>query len=204
MWMKELSERSGVPVATVKYYLREGLLPPGEATGATRARYDERHVRRLRLIRALVEVAGMGLDRVRRVLAAVDDEDATVDEAIGAAHSQLSPAADPSPESLQRVVALVRRRRWLVDPGGSHGRALAGALDAMAAAGQPLSDELLGAYVDAATRIAKVEVARVGPRDATDATTFAVIGTVLTEPVLLTLRRMAQEDQARRSLAHRG
>ena len=31
MLMAELSRRSGVPVATIKYYLREGLLPPGEA-----------------------------------------------------------------------------------------------------------------------------------------------------------------------------
>ncbi|MDP3890043.1 MerR family transcriptional regulator, partial [Nocardioides sp.] len=71
--MSELSRRSGVSVPTIKYYLREGLLPPGEATGATRAVYDATHVRRLRLIRALVDVAGMRLDRVREVLAAVDD-----------------------------------------------------------------------------------------------------------------------------------
>ena len=28
--MSELSERTGVPVPTIKYYLREGLLPEGE------------------------------------------------------------------------------------------------------------------------------------------------------------------------------
>jgi len=54
--MAELSRSSGVPVATIKYYLREGLLPPGEATSATRAEYDETHLRRLQLIRALVEI----------------------------------------------------------------------------------------------------------------------------------------------------
>ena len=67
MWMAELSERSGVPVPTIKFYLREGLLPRGEARGATRAAYDVDHVRRLRLIRALVDGAGFGLDRVREV-----------------------------------------------------------------------------------------------------------------------------------------
>ena len=30
MWIAELSRRTDVPVATIKYYLREGLLPPGE------------------------------------------------------------------------------------------------------------------------------------------------------------------------------
>ena len=65
MWMSELSSRSGLPVPTIKYYLRERLLQPGEAVGATRARYDDSHVRRLRLVRALTEVAGMRLDDVR-------------------------------------------------------------------------------------------------------------------------------------------
>ena len=41
MLMAELSRSSGVPVATIKDYLREGLLPPGTATSATRAEYGE-------------------------------------------------------------------------------------------------------------------------------------------------------------------
>jgi len=45
-----------VSTATIKYYLREGLLRPGEAVGATQASYDEGHVERLRLIRVLREV----------------------------------------------------------------------------------------------------------------------------------------------------
>ncbi len=195
--MSELSARSGVPVATIKYYLREQLLPPGEATGATRARYDEAHVRRLRLVRALVEVGGLGLERVRRVLAAVDDESLSVEESIGAAHTLLSPDVEATPESRERVAAWAADRGWLVSPDSRHARALAAALDAMAAAGQPMSDELLGTYVDAAWQVARADLARVGDRDATDATTFAVIGTVLTEPVLLSLRRIAQVDVAR-------
>src|ERR1700716_801088 len=45
MRMAELSAESGVPVATIKYYLREGLLPPGERTSRNQARYDDVHVR---------------------------------------------------------------------------------------------------------------------------------------------------------------
>ena len=56
MRISELSSRSGVPVATIKYYLREGLLPAGERTSATQARYGDAHVERLRLVRALVDV----------------------------------------------------------------------------------------------------------------------------------------------------
>ncbi|HET6652862.1 MAG TPA: MerR family transcriptional regulator, partial [Nocardioides sp.] len=81
--MSELAARTGLPVPTIKYYLREGLLPPGESIGATRAHYDDTHVRRLRLVRALIEVAGLRLEDVRRVLDAIDDEDLSWHEAVG-------------------------------------------------------------------------------------------------------------------------
>ena len=42
--MGELSRRSGVPIPTIKFYLREGLLPPGVATAANQADYDEEHL----------------------------------------------------------------------------------------------------------------------------------------------------------------
>ncbi len=203
MWMSELSERSDVPVATIKYYLREGLVPPGESTAATRAHYDDGHVERLRLIRALVDVAGMSLERVRRVLAAVDDERQSLDAAIGSAHTELSPepGTPPSAEASARVAALVRSRRWRIEPDGRHGTALAAALDAMQAAGQPLSERSLDVYVAAASSIARADLESLGGRSREGATTYAVIGTLLTEPVLLSLRRMAQENLARRRLS---
>ena len=40
MRISELSARSGVSVATIKYYLRERVLPEGERTSATQATYD--------------------------------------------------------------------------------------------------------------------------------------------------------------------
>jgi hypothetical protein len=61
-----------------------------------------------------------------------------------------------------------------------------------------MTDDNLVAYVAAAASVARVDLASVGDRDATDATTYAVIGTLLSEPVLVSLRRMAQEDLARR------
>lgn len=45
MRLAELSERSGVSTATIKYYLREGLLAPGRQINATTAEYDEEHLR---------------------------------------------------------------------------------------------------------------------------------------------------------------
>ncbi|WP_238998335.1 MerR family transcriptional regulator [Nocardioides limicola] len=198
--MSELAERSGTPVPTIKYYLREGLLPPGEAAGATRSRYVAAHVDRLRLIRALVEVAGLRLDQVRDILAAIDDSTDRA-HAIGAAHRLLSPAPPhpPTTAAQSRVAALLSERGWLPEPTSSHAVALAAALDRLDAAGLTLSETALAEYADAAGRIASTDLAGVGGTAAA-ATAHAVVGTLLVEPVLLALRRLAQEDLARRRL----
>ena len=67
MRISELSTRSGVPVATIKYYLREKLLPEGQRSSPTQAAYTETHVQRLGVIRALVD-AGVGIAGVRKVV----------------------------------------------------------------------------------------------------------------------------------------
>ena len=91
MLMAELSRSSGVPVATIKYYLREGLLPPGTATSATRAEYGEAHLRRLRLIRALVEIGEIPVAAIGHILAVVDDEAASLHVMLGAVQYALGP-----------------------------------------------------------------------------------------------------------------
>jgi DNA-binding transcriptional MerR regulator len=200
MWLAELSERSGVPIPTIKYYRRESLLPPGEAAGATRARYGERHLERLRLIRALVTVAGMPIAQVREVLAVVADPETPVARAMGNAHERLSPvpAIEPSSESMSRVGDLIRRRRWRTAPAGRHARALAAALDTMTEAGLLLSEETLAAYAEGAVTVARADLAGMAHLSREGAVERAVTGTVLGEPVLLALRRMAQESAARR------
>jgi DNA-binding transcriptional MerR regulator len=200
MWMSELSDRSGLPVPTIKYYLREGLLHPGEAVGATRARYDDTHVRRLRLVRALSEVAGMRLEDVRRVLAAIDDDTLSWHEAIGSAHSRLTPpAADVGSDAeLPRVDALLARHGWELDDRSRYRATLAGALASLTDLGHPASDELLDVYADAADLVSSHEVASLQEEDRAEAAEHAVVSTLLLEPVLLTMRRIAQENASRR------
>ncbi|MBB5830190.1 MerR family transcriptional regulator [Brachybacterium aquaticum] len=72
MRISELSARTDVAVGTIKYYLREGLVPPGRSTSRTTAEYDETHVERIRLVRALIQTGGLGLAAVRRVIEVVD------------------------------------------------------------------------------------------------------------------------------------
>jgi len=194
MLMSELSHRTGVPVATVKFYLRERLLPAGIALGRTRADYDETHVARLRLVRALVEVGGMPLQRVREVLAVLEDETRGVGEALAEIHPQLSPMVpDPPVAQRDRVAHLIDDLGWADDADGAHARALADGLAHLEAAGLPLGDERLRLYAAAALDIGRAEFSGMPHEDRPGAVTYAVIGTLLAEPVILALRRMAHE-----------
>jgi DNA-binding transcriptional MerR regulator len=66
----ELAGRAGVSVATIKYYIREGLLPPPPVkTGRTMGYYDEQYLERLRTIRALREEHYLPVRVIRAVLA---------------------------------------------------------------------------------------------------------------------------------------
>lgn len=196
MWMAELSSRTGLSVPTIKFYLREGLLPAGEATGATRARYDDSHVRRLKLIRALTDVAHLRLDTVRVVLEGVENADSWHD-AVGHAHTRLTPeAAGPSSRSLERVDDLLARTGWKLSAASPHRGALAQALEALEGLDHPVSETLLDAYARALADVAAVELAGMS-RDREAAAEHAVIGTLLLEPVILTLRRIAQENVSR-------
>ena len=69
--MSELVEASGVPAATIKHYLREGLLPEPTKTSRNMAWYRPETVERIALIRRLQDERFMPLKAIRAVL----DED---------------------------------------------------------------------------------------------------------------------------------
>lgn len=198
MRISELAGRSGVPVGTIKYYLREGLLPAGEPTAATQAQYGQEHVARLGLIRALLGAGGLSIATARTVLAAVDDPATSAHDTIGAAHSALPAVAEGVQPDLARARAHLARWGWQVHADSPALVRLAQALDALEAAAFDTTDALLDRYARAAGELGAQDVAEI-PTDSVDETLhFVVIGTLLLEPVLLSLRRLAQEDASRR------
>jgi DNA-binding transcriptional MerR regulator len=66
--ISELSEASGVPVATIRHYLREGLLPEPVKTSRNMAYYPPEFVERIRRIKQLQEEQYMPLRVIRDVL----------------------------------------------------------------------------------------------------------------------------------------
>ncbi|MEV0384220.1 MerR family transcriptional regulator [Nonomuraea sp. NPDC050643] len=203
MRISELSAKSGVALPTIKYYLREGLLHSGEQTAATRAEYDESHLRRLRLVRALLEVGRLSVASIKKVIAAVEDESLPTHQMLGIAHYALSPAVEPEPgEEWRRARAqvddLVAGLGWDVQPDAPTRDELTQTLVRMHQLGLPID---LAPYAEAARKlVAEVEMDTIpfqGPRDA--AVEALVLGTVLYGRALDTLRRMAQESES----AHR-
>ncbi|MEP7106150.1 MAG: MerR family transcriptional regulator, partial [Chloroflexota bacterium] len=191
MRMSELSERSGTTVATLKYYLREGLLPAGASMGATRADYSQDHLQRVRLVRALID-AGVSVAQARRVVQTLDSPPTSRHDLLGKAQYALPSAHAQVPVS-EEVQVLLDRLGWRVSPDSPALRSLTGAISAARSAGVPLEVESLTGYARATEGIAEVDVAADPRDDLAAALRRVVAGTVLVDPVLVALRRLAQE-----------
>lgn len=203
MRISELSRRTGVPVATIKFYLREGLLPEGVRTSATQAQYAEAHEARLGLIRALVGPAGLTIAQVRQVLTVIADPPESLHDLLGLAQPDGAPT-DLHPGH-DRVHALMREWGWPLEVKdcASHD-ALAAALNALDEADFVLPEGALELYKDHMEQIADYELSTVPTDSPTAAVRFVALGTVLPEPLLLALRRMAQQAASARRFGGAG
>ncbi len=199
MRISELSEATSVSVPTLKYYLREGLLMPGVATARTRAEYAETHVERVRLIRALLTSGGLGIAGVRAVLGALDDPPESPSDVLRIAHDALPLPVEPADdvEEMRALLAEAGWQRWDTPLIGS----LAAAVADARAAGLRLSRDELLAYAAAMREVAAVDVAdALDSASVADALRTVVLGTVLIDPVLVILRRLAQQIETARQV----
>jgi DNA-binding transcriptional MerR regulator len=199
--ISELARRAGVPVGTVKYYLREGLLPAGTPTSATQAQYGAEHVARLGLIRVLVGTGGLSIAAARAALQVIDDPAPSIHDVIGTAHQAIGPVRTAAPEDIERARELVVGRGWRVAHDSPGLAQLGAALAACDAAGITGMEHLVERYAAAAEQLAAFDVAGVPTTSPADAVRFVVVGTVLLEPLLLALRRLAQQDASARRFA---
>ncbi len=201
MRIAELSRQSGVAVPTIKFYLREGLLPPGELTSRNQARYDEGHLRRLRLIRSLTDLAHVPLAGVRTVLEALDSDSMSLHDRIGYAHRAVTRGAPAGTDDAARAAAeaevadLIERRGWTIAPDAPALVTLAETIAALRALGQEDLLGLLDGYAEAADKTAVREVETVAARaDPERIAEGVVTGTDLGESLVTSLRLLAQEN----------
>lgn len=200
MRIAELSRRSGVPVATIKYYMREGMVPQGQRTSPNQAIYDESHLRRLRLARALIDVGGLPIAVARDLLRTLDDSRSSLHDLLGKAQYAATARKDARPDTEEwrqaedDVRALIAERGWVILPEGPALFSLTEAIAMLRSLGQGGYLKLLGCYADAAERLAVEEVAHVVGQPAIESMAeVVVVGAVLGDALMAALRRLAQE-----------
>ncbi|MFE5555627.1 MerR family transcriptional regulator [Streptomyces sp. NPDC056544] len=213
MKISELSRRTGVPVASIKYFLRQGLLPAGRATAATLAEYGEEHAQRLRLIKALTTLGGLSIAATREVLGAVDQAHSS-ESALGAVSYAL-----PVPVAAQgaagtgeeagadatagaEVAELLTALDWQAPGTSPHVKGLTAALEELRRLDAQYAPGELAAYARLAESVARLDLERAaGLDDPVALAERAVIVFAICAPVFELLRRLAQEDQVRRRVA---
>lgn len=199
MRISELSAASGVSLPTVKFYLREGLLQPGEAVARNQAVYDDHHLRRLRLIRALTEVGKLSLGEVKAVLDAAGDPSVPVHDMLGVAQYALETATPAAiePRATEIVDAAINMLGWRVSDDAPARRSIAHAVEVLRSLDWAVEPADLARYGKAVDRLAEREVAI--SDDTTDRERLVermVVGSVVFEAILAAFRRLAQEHHS--------
>lgn len=200
MKISELCHRAGVAPTTIKYYIREGLAAEGRRSGPNQTRYDEDHVRRVRLVRALVETGGLSIASTRQVLAVLDEEGKDLAHAFEAIQHALgtgSGAGDraASAAARRRVTTLVTASGWTITPDNPGIELTARAIDGLSTIGFAPSDEFLADYAAACLRVARADLGALTTRERPELVLeLMVVGTVMGDVLMSGLRRLAQES----------
>ncbi|NUT18377.1 MAG: CerR family C-terminal domain-containing protein [Hamadaea sp.] len=195
MKISHLSRRSGVPVPTIKFYLREQLLPPGVPTARNQAEYDESHLHRLRLIRLLAGVGMMSLASVREVLAAIDSRCLSPHHLAQIVSRALLPEQPAPPTgaeaedlAAEQVDRIITDAGWCIRGEAPERESLVRVVAALEALGVPIRSGWFQPYVEAAGRLA---VREIDQQLSGDNGPTVVARVVLFEVAFAIIRRMA-------------
>ncbi|WP_067707615.1 MerR family transcriptional regulator [Nocardia yamanashiensis] len=200
MQISELAAQSGVPLPTVKFYLRTGVLMPGEATSATRAVYGEPHLRRIALIKALSHL-GVPMTRIKSITEVIDQQDLPLLDALAVATASLPPAVESTPDPVYpRARAILTSLGYSVPDDYPAVAQLELGLAAAEAAGLPLDEARLHVYAPHIMSIAVYDIDHLPVETPSEAIEYAVLGTALYEPILAALRRISHAELATRRL----
>ncbi len=202
--LTELARQAGMPVATVKYYLREGLLPDGVKRSATRADYGTTHLERLRLLRLLREVGDVPVERLRALVSALESPSDDPFDVLGAGTEALArPTPGPGPHAVRAdelAEELVGRGGWEGCPADTAERlGLRVVLEQVLTweeVGLPVRADDLTPYVEAADRVARHDIASMRDGEPAELLTQIVVGQVVYGELLAALRRVAEAHHA--------
>lgn len=159
---------------TLKFWIREGLLPPGKKLNATTASYGESHLHRIALIRYIRTSVQCSTTRIRELTNAIDS-DAPRIRVIELSQRIALELTHPQAENLHpRVAALCERIGWPVFPSWA-GEELAAFLIEAEDAGLQFTDEFLDVYATAFKLIAGHNVNTVSSAQTPDELALQVV-----------------------------
>ncbi|WP_026536574.1 MerR family transcriptional regulator [Arthrobacter sp. H14] len=167
MQLKELSRRSGISAASIKYYLREDLLPAGESMHPTLAGYSDGHLSRLELITVLRKVVGLSIGQIKTLVSAIDDPEVDFLDLLGRTQSLVLGYDLSETREHPLTSAVVNAKDW-PDVTSDARNALNAHLAQMEELGITVSRDVVEGYADAVDRVAQQDVGFVtegGSRD---------------------------------------
>lgn len=220
----ELARRAGVPIATVKHYIREGLIAPARKSGRTMSWYDPALAAKIRTIKELQQRQFLPLDLIAEAInrdAAASDDLAAVDAIAKVLAKRGRQRSRTRAEILARGASAreldILAAAGLAVPHGPDQRytgddlALLSTLGAARQAGitaEMLPFAILDKYLAALRKLAEVELEmfrdgvmrRAAPKDVARLTTAAtklserLVVLVRRKLLLPTLQRLLEED----------
>jgi DNA-binding transcriptional MerR regulator len=203
--ISDLAREADVPLATIKFYLREGLLHDGRLTSKTQAQYDESHIKRLRVVRFLTEFEHLTISATKELVASLDDAPKSIEDLLEIAHVALGRHNGRENIDTQVVQSMLGRWGWRIDGESCESlRSLSNGLSELNSVGILLSREELDKFAKAMHEVAEIEVnQRPTITDSGDLLHW-VARTIAINLVLLDLRRLAQHDIYSRRPESRG
>ncbi|MFB9775532.1 MerR family transcriptional regulator [Brevibacterium otitidis] len=175
MKLSALAEATGTSTASIKYYLRAGLLPPGAKRNQTTAVYDDTHVERLELISALRQLVGLSIEQIRTLTDVIDDPQAGMLDVMETAQllagglpplgTAAQAAADERTAAAEaKVTAVIEAQGWPDTPSAARAAATSVVAE-LTELGLKVGDEYLQLIARAVDMISDSDIEISGSRD---------------------------------------
>lgn len=202
MKLSQLADRSGASTASIKFWIRSGILPPGELRNQTTAVYGERHIERIALIQTLRSEFDASTEGIRALTDLIDAPDAMLLDIMQACQvlaTGMVVAVEPEHAQSALIGQLQERMGWLrFDSLASS--ALAGALADSARVGYAYDLDDLVHYAEVLEPIAVADIGSIHPEGTPDVVARNVlVAAAAQHRVLVAMNQLAHTATAIRA-----
>ncbi len=202
MKLSELARHTGASTASLKFWMREGILPAGELRNQTTAVYTQHHVERVGLIQILRAEFDAPIGRIRELTALIDDPGTGllgVMEACQVIATGMIVPPETDAAQAELVDRLHERMTWLRYDSVA-ASALAHALAGSARVGYPYDLDDLVHYGQALEPIATADIGSIQPEGTPDAVARnLLVAAAAQNRVLVAMNQLAHTDAAIRT-----